>query len=271
MKNTGAKKFASLMALTTGMVVLSASCTAQTNAATPKENFNTGTIITILPGDKKFKTPKFSNYETTYNSAMGKNGRFSLQARKSNDGKKLSMIDIIPMKDNVIVAQRVIDLKSHRSVFSAQPYFAWGMEYIVGQNTSEKYDWQRVPIGGGEAIRTQGELANAGGVDVMFSPTLASLMPMDIGTKFRMPEIFPRKGGFVSSELNDYKVLRKEHLELKSGVSCDCWVIEKTSWGGGSTTQFWVSREAPFVFRRHRDVGGKRDSVSDVMSFRIID
>ncbi|PHR57604.1 MAG: hypothetical protein COA47_11530 [Robiginitomaculum sp.] len=140
----------------------------------------------------------------------------------------------------------------------------------MAQNTKNSYDWVRTPIGGGDPIRITGELANKGSVDIMFSPTLASLMPMEIGAKFKLPQAYPRKGGRVSSEFDEYTVLRKEHLELDSGVSCDCWVIESKTWGG-TVSHFWVSREAPFVYRRHRDVGGRRDFVSNVTSYRVLD
>ena len=227
-------------------------------------------LKTILPDASQFSLPAFKNYEVNYSSAMGKDAFFTLLAIKSLNGKKLVLIDIIPMKDNVIVAQRHIDMKTQHQEFSASPYFAWGSEFVVAQNTADNYDWNRVPIGGGEAARAQGELANGGGVDVMFSPTLAALMPMDVGSRFELPQIYPRKGGLVSSEMDQYQMLRKEQLELASGVSCECWVIERKSWSG-STTQYWVSREAPFIYRRHRDVGGPRDFVSDVLAFRLLD
>lgn len=257
----------SIMAVGT-MLAFGVSCTAQVTKAPAVKASANDTVMTILPGDKKFKTPDFENYEAIYNSAMGKNGWFSLQARKSGNGKTVFLTDTIPMKDNIIIAQRVINAKTHRAEFSAGPFFAWGKEYVIGQNSKNGYDWSRVPIGGGEPVRITGELANGGGVDVMFSPTLASLMPMDVGTAFKMPAIYPRKGEKVSSEFDDYKVLRTEKLELASGIACDCWVIEKTAWGDGSKTRYWVSRQAPFVFRRHRDVGGKRDFVSDVQSYK---
>lgn len=252
------------------MLTLGTSCTAQVIKPPEDKTSANDKIMTILPGDKKFKTPDFENYEAIYNSAMGKNGRFSLQARKSGNGKTIFLIDTIPMKDNIIIAQRVMDAKTHKTKFYAGPYFAWGKEYVVRQSTDDSYDLSRVPLGGGEVAHTTGKLVNGGGVDVMFSPTLAALMPMDIGTAFKMPAVYPRKGGLVSSEFDDYRVLRREKLNLDSGVSCDCWVIEKTAWGDGSKTQYWVSREAPFIYRRHRDVGGKRDFVSDVQSYRVM-
>ena len=224
-------------------------------------------VVTILPGDKRFKTPEFDDYEVVYTSRSSKTGGFTLQARKSGDGKKLSIVDIIPMQNNVIVAQRQIDLKSHRAEFSAGPFFAWGTEFVFGQADNRGYNWTRVPIGQGKPKQMVGEIKNSGYISEMFSPTLASLMPMDVGAKFRVPEAYPRKGDFVSSEFDEYKVLRKERLSLPSGLSCDCWVIEKKTWNG-STERIWVSREAPFVFRRIRDFGGRREFTSDALSFR---
>lgn len=227
-------------------------------------------IVTILPGDARFKTPGFDDYEALYTSSSSKSGAFTLQVRRTGDGKSINMIDIIPMQESVIVAQRNIDFQTHRVESGAGPNFAWGGEYIVRNFGDKDYDWTRVPLRGGEPKRMMGEFQNGGAVSEMFSPTLASLMPMEVGTKFRMPAAYPRKGEFVSSELDEYQVLRKERLDLPSGLSCDCWVIEKKLWGNHyeSKEMIWVSREAPFVFRRHRDVGGKRDFVSDLLAFR---
>jgi|GEM_PF-4588782 len=237
---------------------------AQSTSATLED------VITILPGDRRFDAPSFEDFEVTYNSRMAQDGTFRMQAIKSGDGRKLSMVDIIAAKTNVIVAQRQIDLKSFRSDFSAQPFFAWGQEFVVGQSSTRGYDWTRVPIGGGEPKRMSGEIQNGGYLNEMFSPTLAALMPMDVGAKFQIPEAYPRQGEFVSSEFDQYEVLRIESLNLPSGVSCECWVIEKTSWGG-SIDHVWVSREAPFVFRRIRNVGdGRREFKSEVLDFRTI-
>lgn len=224
----------------------------------------------ILPGDSRLNTPPFDDFEAVYTSSSSKTGGFTLQARKTGDGKRLTLVDIIPMKDNVIVAHRNIDLATHRFESSAGPYFAWGAEIVVQQASPTAYDWSRIPIGGGEPKRVAGEMAGGGTFDDMFTPTLASLMPMAPGTKFRLPVAYPRKSEIVSSEFDMYQVLRREHLELPLGLSCNCWVIEKRAWGSEykSRELIWVSREAPFVFRRHRDVGGQRDFVSEVLSFR---
>ena len=227
-------------------------------------------VMTVLPGDKRFNTPDFDDFEVVYTSSSSQNGEFTMQARQTGDGKKLTLIDIIPMKENVIVAQRVINLKTHRAEFSAQPYFAWGAEFVVGQSSPQGYDWTRIPIGGGEAKRMTGAVENGGYVDVMFTPTLAALMPMEIGELFRMPEAYPRKGEFVSSEFNEYEVLRQERLDLPSGLSCDCWMIEKRAWND-TVSHYWVAREAPFVFRRIRNVGSRREMVSDALGFRLLD
>ena len=222
--------------------------------------------LTILPGDARFRTPEFGDYEAVYTSASSKSGGFTLQARLADRGRRLSLVDIIPMKEDVIVAQRGIDLRTQRVEFSAGPYFAWGEEFVVAQAGGHSYDWARVPIGGGEPKRSSGEVAHDGYVTDLFSPTLAALMPMEAGTRFRLPIAYPRKGEFVSVEFDEYEVLRRERLDLPSGIGCDCWVIEKKAWSG-ATSRIWVAREAPFVFRRHRDVGGRRDFVSDVLAF----
>jgi hypothetical protein len=240
------------------VVCLTGGCSAQADPSAPE---------TVLPGDKRFDTPAFTDYEATYKSAGGKAGTFTLQARKSNNGKKLSLIDIIPMKENVIVSQRVIDLKSHRFEFSAGPFFPWGPEFVVAQTSTTNYDWARIPIGGGEPKRATGEVANTGYISEMFSPTLSALMPMAVGTRFRLPEAIPIVDETVRSDLIEYEVIGRENLELADGLSCDCWVIEKRN-GNGTIERIWVARKAPFVFRRHRDGGGKRDFVSDLLSFR---
>ncbi|MEO9469742.1 hypothetical protein [Parasphingorhabdus sp.] len=222
--------------------------------------------VTIQPGDERFNTPAFDDYQAVYTSSSSKTGGFTLQVRKSGDGKKLAMIDIIPMPNYVIVAQRQIDLKTHRAEFGSGPFFAWGQEFVVSSSNGKNYSWTRTPIGPGAPKQMQGTIANGGYVSEMFSPTLASLMPMSVGTRFQLPEAYPRKGEFVSSEYDSYQVLRKENLSLPSGFSCDCWMIEKKTWNG-MTEHIWVSRKAPFVFRRIRDVGGKREFQSDLLAF----
>lgn len=222
--------------------------------------------VAIQPGDQNFNTPEFGDYQAVYTSSSSKTGGFTLQARKSGDGKKLAIIDIIPMPNFVIVAQRQIDLKTHRTDFGAGPFFAWGQEFVVSNSDGSNYSWTRNPIGPGSPKQMQGAIANGGYVSEMFSPTLASLMPMPIGSQFRLPAAYPRKGEFVSSEYDQYQVLRKEQLSLSSGFSCECWMIEKKTWNG-MTEHIWVSREAPFVYRRIRDVGGKREFQSDLLAY----
>lgn len=221
---------------------------------------------TIMPGDARFNTPEFEDYQAMYSSSSSTTGGFTFQARKSGDGKKLAMIDIIPLANYVIVAQRQIDLATHRLEFGAGPYLAWGQEFVVSVSDGTSYSWSRSPIGAGDHKQSAGPIANGGYVSEMFSPTLASLMPMEIGSRFRLPEAYPRADETVTSEFDDYHVLRKERLELPSGFGCECWLIEKKTWNG-MTDHIWVSREAPFVFRRIRDIGGKREFTSDLLAY----
>ncbi len=220
----------------------------------------------ILPGDGSFDTPEFEDYQAVYTSSSSKTGGFTLQARKTGDGKKLAIIDIIPMANNVIVAQRQIDLETHRAEFGAGPYFAWGQEFVVSGSDGENYSWTRIPIGGGAPTQMQGPIANGGYVSEMFSPTLASLMPMPVGATFQLPDSSPRQDETVSSQFDSYRVVRTETLTLDSGFSCECWMIEKTR-GNGAIEHIWVARQAPFVFRRIRDVGGEREFTSDLLAF----
>ncbi|WP_209348242.1 hypothetical protein [Pontixanthobacter sp. CEM42] len=225
-----------------------------------------GKIIAMAPGDDRFVTPVFEDYSVDYNSRTSKTGLFTVQVRKTGSGEKISVVDIIPTEDNVIVAQRQIDADTHNFDFSAGPYLAWGTEFVVAQNDSEGYNWTRVPVGSSPPQQMTGKLDHNGSVSEMFSPTLASLMPMPVGTVFTLPEVYPRKGEFVSAELDQYTVLRSERLTLESGLSCDCWVLEKKAWSG-TIDHIWVSRKAPFEMRRIRDVGG-RDFQSDAQNYR---
>lgn len=224
----------------------------------------------ITPGSPLFDVPEISDYEARYNSSFSKTGEFTLQVRVTGDGKKLSMIDIIPGANVVIVAHRQIDIESQLEEFSAGPNFAWGPEFIVKQTTGQGYDWIRVSVGGGEPKRASGLVANGGAVSEMFSPLLAALMPMDVGSKFRLPAMYARKGEIASSEFDDYEVTGRESLQTASGLNCECWVIDKKTWGG-SSERIWVAREAPFVFKRHRDIGGQRSFVSELTGFRVLD
>lgn len=238
------------------------------------QSFGFGALIAddgpaILPGDAAFYIPEFVDYEARYTSSSSKTGEFTLHVRLSGDGRKMSLIDMIPMENSVIVAQRQIDMASQRLEFSAGPYFAWGAEFIVSQSDGKTYDWARVPIGGGVPKRAEGAISHQGYVSEMFSPLLASLMPMDEGSQFRLPASYARQGEFVSSELDEYTVLRREKLDTPAGLMCECWLIEKRNWGG-STERIWVDRKAPFVFRRHRDVGGRRDFVSELTAYRAL-
>ena len=243
--------------------------TIQVAAFDETENIKAETDNVILPGSSRFKVPDFEDYQAVYSSSSSKSGGFTLQARKSAVGKNLSLIDIIPMKDNVIVAQRNIDIPSMRMNFYAGPYFAWGADFIVGQSNQAGYDWSRVPIGGGEPKRMTGEIAHKGYVSEMFSPLLASLLPLDVGAKVKIPGLYPRQGDVVSSELDTYTVLRKERLETPSGLSCECYVIERQGWDE-TVDHIWVAGKAPFVFRRHRGVGSEQAFVSDLLDFKTL-
>lgn len=250
--------------LGTALTALLSSCVL---ASSPAQSEEVPPVsIAILPGDPRFDTPDFDDYQAVYASSSSKTGGFTLQARKSGDGNKLAMIDIIPMANYVIVAQRQIDLVTHRAEFGAGPYFAWGQEFVVSASDGTNYNWSRNPIGAGTQKQSVGSIANGGYISEMFSPTLASLMPMEVGEKFRLPEAYPHGDETVTSEFDEYQILRKEKLDLDSGFSCECWLIEKKMWGG-TTEHIWVSREAPFVYRRVRDVGGMREFSSDLLAY----
>ena len=103
--------------------------------------------------------------------------------------------------------------------------------------------------------------------DLGFSPAFAALLPAPIGTRFSLPVAQPRPDGSVDAVTVILEVVGKESLELDSGLACDCWVLEQTD-QAGSVTRYWVSRDAPFVFRRHRDIGGPRDTVTAALSLR---
>ena len=221
--------------------------------------------IDIKPGDERIDAPAFEDFEVKYGSSFSKTGAFTLQVRNVAGGAKTHIMDIIPGNDAVIVAFRMIDAKSQRIEFSAGPYFAWGQEYVVQQVSPEGYDLTRVPIGGGEPVRSTGALPNGGFIADTFSPTIAALMPMEVGAKFRLPLIEPRADQTMANVFADFEVVGKEKLDLESGVSCECWVIETNA--SGMNSRLWVSREAPFFYRWHRDIGGKRDFVSEVLSF----
>lgn len=216
-----------------------------------------------------FNTPEFAAYEATYNSTSSITGEFTLQVRPVADTQSINLIDIIPTPTGTIIAQRNMDANSHRLQNSAGPYFAWGAEYITQNYPEGKYDWVRIPLAGGAPIHIEGELEHGAPVSVMFSPALAALMPMSVGSTFNLPETVPFKAGHVESTLITYKVLRRETLQTPAGIECECWVLEKQG-AGDSVTHYWVDRKAPFVFRRHRDVGGERGFVSDLQSYREI-
>lgn len=224
-------------------------------------------IETITPGSSVFSIESIPDYEARYTSSSSKTGEFTLHVRTTGDGEKLSMVDIIPMENMVIVAQRFIDVQTQLLEFYAGPYFAWGPEYIVGKTDGETYDWSRTPIAGGAPKRANGNIAHDGYVSEMFSPLLASLMPRDVGAIFQMPAFYARKGEYVSAEMDVFTITGREALATPSGLSCECWVIDKKTWNG-SLERIWVARTAPYVFKRHRDVGGSRSFVSELLSYR---
>lgn len=210
--------------------------------------------------------PEFESYEVEYTS---QSGRFFHQVRPyQRDGAdKVSVLNIIHMPDGVIVDSRGMDRKTLRLEYMMSPYFAWGLEYAVAQFSERGFEWLRIPLGGGEATRLTGESEHGGFVDELgFSPVFAAVLPLPTGTRFTLPHAQPQQDGTVRSSLATYEVVGMERIELESGLSCQCWVLEQTS-QGGSITRFWVSRDAPFIYRRHRDIGGQRDFVSDARSF----
>ena len=267
--NVGRKRgahalFKAPAALALALVACSAGVTqsaqAETSAAEARD------VITILPGDERLQTPDFEAYEVEYGSAFG---RFFNQVRKfkGEDGDKISVLNIIEMPQGVIVDHRTIDTKSHRLETFNSPYFAWGEEFVFMRATVDKYDLVRVPISGGEPIYSTGEFKHNGYFDGLgFSPTMAALLPLEIGTKFQMPKDQPGKDGSLDSVLSSYEVIGTEQLNLPSGVSCECTVIQETS-ANGTIYKYWISDKAPFMIQRHRDVGGKRDFISKVIKF----
>lgn len=224
--------------------------------------------IDILPGDERFKAPAYEDFEVRYGSTFSKNGEFTLQVRNVAGGTKTHVMDIIPGENAVVVAFRMIDSASQRVEFSAGPYFAWGQEFVVNQASNEGYDAVRIPIGGGEPARMTGELPLGGSIADTFSPTLASLMPMQTGAKFRLPIVEPRKDETFANVFANFEVVGREELILKSGLRCECWVIEGTT--SAMTSRYWVSREAPFFYRWHRDIGGQREFISEALGFRLL-
>lgn len=229
-----------------------------------------GDSPTLRPGDKRLKPIAFEPYEAKYTSRSSTTGSFTLLARMVDRGSAISLIDMIPMKDVVIVAQRQVDAKTQAVQFEAGPLFSWGEEYVVRQMDAPGYDWTRIPIGGGAPVRSAGEFSTASVVSDMFSPTLAALWPFEVGETFQLPTAVPRKGGTVDSWWEEYRVLRAETLQTPSGETCACMVLEKQAPGGG-VTHLWVANKPPYVFRRNFDAGGRREFVSDLVEFRFTD
>lgn len=220
--------------------------------------------------DVRFDVPEFEDFEAHYSSAFSRTGAFTLQMRHFADGNRLNITDIIPTNEAVIVASRNIDLTTMLAEFSVGPYFAWGQEYVVRQMRGGQYDMTRVPLGGGAPRRMAGRFDRPGYTVDSFSPTLAAVMPLAVGTQFELPLLQPRADQTVAVAPARFEVLRRETLELPDGLSCECWVIRKTN-NAGTTEQFWVSREAPFIYRWHRDIGGEREFVSDLLGYRTLE
>lgn len=244
---------------------MTAACVLVAISASPLVAQDTGRIIRAEPDG--IDVPDFDGYEVEYTSAFG---RFfnRVQPFDVDGAGKISVLNLIEMPDGVIVDSKSIDRATLRLDYFMSPFFAWGQEYIVSQWTAEGMEWNRIPLGGGEAIRVVAESEHGGFMDDLgFSPTLAAVMPLPIGTRFQMPGLRYGTDGSVAERLVDYEVVGRESLSLESGVACDCWVIDQTD-AAGATHRFWVSREAPFVFKRARNFGEPQEFVSEVLHFR---
>lgn len=218
----------------------------------------------IQPGDPELDTPAFAAYEAEYTSAFG---RFTHQVRPVRD-QVISVLNIIETPQGVIVDHRGLDAVTLRMTYFYSPYFAWGQEYVVGNLSETGYDWTRVSLEGGVPRRITGAWDSDGVFEGLgFSPTLASLMPMEPGERFSLPYDEPTSNGQVMAGWMTFEVMGREVLSSPAGVECECWILEQQD-SSGSVTRFWVDRHAPFIFRRHRDIGGPRDFVSDLLSFR---
>lgn len=246
------------LAAITGAQALWANSTPATDAAE---------VITPASAELSLEIP--DDYMAQYSSAFSPTGAFTLMARRSGDAQTLMLADIIPMPDSVIVSQRHLELPSMRLIFSAGPYMAWGLEFIVTSASRESHSWVRVPIAGGETKRFAGPIPNEGTYSDMFSPFLAALMPRETGSTFSAPATYPRADETVSVEMDTYEVLGRETLDLGEGLGCECWKIEKRSWSG-SVEHVWVDRKAPYVFKRVRDPGGEREFTSDLLAFNVL-
>jgi len=221
----------------------------------------------FLPGDDRIALAYFDAYEVEYSSAFG---RFINQVRpfQTEDGLKISVVNLIHMPQGVIVDHRTIDGASLRMEAFISPYFAWGQEHVTGRMDADGYDWIRVPLDGGEVIRTQGVWDTNGVFDGLgFSPTFSTFLPLGVGARFQIPREHARPDGSIEAVLIDMEFIERESLVLDSGVQCECLILEETD-STGAIHRYWVGQNAPFLFRRHRDIGGPRDFVSEVMSYR---
>lgn len=211
--------------------------------------------------------PDFQPYEAEYGSAFGR--FFNRAWPYVRDGRsKLSVVNTITTPNGIIVDSRSFDRTTLQIDYMMSPYFAWAEEYVVALFGESGFQWTRIPIGGGDPITLRGE-SDAGPFvdDLGFSPAFAGLLPLPVGRRFTMPVPRPIADGTVGSRLLEFEVVGTASLELSSGFSCECTVLEQTG-PGDSVTRFWVSREPPFVYRRHRDIGGPRDFVSELLDVR---
>ncbi len=223
--------------------------------------------LIILPGDARLDPVDFSPYEVEYRSAFG---RFFNQVRQFtlDSVDKISVVNLIASPSAVIVDHRIIDAHSMALEGFYSPYFAWGEEFLAARTDTSGYDWTRIPLRGGEPVRMTGVFEHRGMFDDLgFSPTYAALLPLPVGTIFYIPKMQPRRDGSVVTALVEHEVVGRETLSFGAGRSCECWVIEERA-ANGSISRLWVTREAPFFIKRHRDIGGRRDFISDIVSFR---
>ncbi|NKB88490.1 MAG: hypothetical protein GKS06_09740 [Acidobacteria bacterium] len=221
----------------------------------------------VGPGHERLSLPDFEAYEVEYTSASG---RFLNQVRPFQlDGvAKISILNLIDMPSGVIVDHAVVDRATLRQEYGATPYFAWGMENILLRATANELEIVRVPMGGGAPVVIEQEFDHGGYFEPLgFSPTYAALLPADEGTVFQIARRQPVAGGSIRTDFADFVVLGMETLETPAGLRCDCTILEERV-EGGATHRYWVARQAPFLFKRHRDIGGARDFVSEALSFR---
>jgi hypothetical protein len=221
----------------------------------------------LEPGRQQMVVPRFEPYEAEYGSAFG---QFLNQVRSFslNQAAKISILNLIDMPTGIIVDHRVLDASTLRMELMVSPYFFWGQEILVAQSSAQTVDWTRVPIGGGAPARHTAPVQYQGYFDdVLFGPTLAALPGLQTGAAFQLPLPVASADGGVAAVPVTLTVVGRETLRTPAGPTCECWIIEQKA-AGGFATRFWVATQAPFVFRRHRDIGGPREFVSELIGFR---